>query len=102
MRKDPYAASVAMCKTMLKAELDDPAVLRSDLDLILANSEDSDWGNILFAALQYGRIGDSETAGKLILRNLDNGHSGFVDSPDMIRTIFHTQITMGTEFFTFR
>jgi len=87
LRKDPYAASVAMCKTMLKVEQDDPAILRSDLDLILANSEDSDWGNILFAALQYGRIGDSDTAGKLILRNLDNGHSGFIDSPDMIRSV---------------
>lgn len=87
LRKDPYAASVAMCKTMLKAEQSDPAVLKSDLELILANSEDADWGNILFAALQYGRMEDPDTAGKLILRNLDNGHTAFIDSPDMIRAV---------------
>jgi len=87
LRKDPYAASVAMCKTMLKFEQSDPGMLKSDLDLILANSDDADWGNILFAALQYGRLGDSDTAGKLILRNLDNGHTAFIDSPDMIRAV---------------
>jgi tetratricopeptide (TPR) repeat protein len=87
LRKDPYAASVAMCKTMLQVEQSDPGMLKSDLDLILANSEDADWGNILFAALQYGRMGDSDAAGKLILRNLDNGHIAFIDSPDMIRAV---------------
>ena len=87
LRKDPYAASVAMCKTMLKAEQSEPAMLKSDLELILANSEDADWGNILFAALQYGRMEDPDTAGKLILRNLDNGHTAFIDSPDMIRAV---------------
>ncbi len=87
LRKDPYAASVAMCKTMLKMEKSDPGMLKSDLELILANSDDADWGNILFAALQYGRMGDSDAAGKLILRNLDNGHIAFIDSPDMIRAV---------------
>lgn len=87
LRKDPYAASVAMCKTMLKAEQSDPGMLKSDLELILANSEDADWGNILFAALQYGRMENHDTAGKLILRNLDNGHTSFIDSPDMIRAV---------------
>ena len=87
LRKDPYAASVAMCKTMLKEEQSDPGMLKSDLDLILANSDDADWGNILFAALQYGRMGDPDAEGKLILRNLDNGHTAFIDSPDMIRAV---------------
>lgn len=87
LRKDPYAASVAMCKTMLKVEQSDPEMLTRDLELILANSDDADWGNILFAALQYGRMGDSDAAGKLILRNLDNGHVAFIDSPDMIRSV---------------
>lgn len=87
LRKDPYAASVAMCKTMLKVEQPDPGMLKNDLDLILANSDDADWGNILFTALQYGRMGDPDTAGKLILRNLDNGHIAFIDSPDMIRAV---------------
>ncbi|MCG2747205.1 MAG: hypothetical protein L6365_06700 [Desulfobulbaceae bacterium] len=87
LRKDPYAASVAMCKTMLKVEQSDPGMLKSDLDLIIANSDDADWGNILFAALQYGRMGDPDAAGKLILRNLDNGHIAFIDSPDMIRAV---------------
>ncbi len=87
LRKDPYAASVAMCKTMLKMEQTDPGMLKSDLELILANSDDADWGNILFAALQYGQMGDQDTAGKLILRNLDNGHIAFIDSPDMIRAV---------------
>lgn len=87
LRKDPYAASVAMCKTMLAVEESDPGMLKSDLDLILANSDDADWGNILFAALQYARMGDSDAAGKLILRNLDNGHIAFIDSPDMVRSV---------------
>lgn len=87
LRKDPYAASVAMCKTMLKVEQSDFGLLKRDLDLVLANSDDSDWGNILFVALQYARMGDTDTAGKLILQNLDNGHIGFIDSPDMIRTV---------------
>lgn len=87
LRKDPYAASVAMCKTMLEKEPSDPGMLKSDLDLILANSDDADWGNILFVALQYGRMGDPDAAGKLILRNLDNGHIAFIDSPDMIRAV---------------
>lgn len=87
LRKDPYAASVAMCKTMLIMEHADINTLKSDLELILSNSDDDDWGNILFAALQYGRAGDADTAGKLILRNLDNGHIAFIDSPDMIRAV---------------
>ncbi len=87
LRKDPYAASVAMCKTMLKVEQADPDMLARDLELILANSEDADWGNILFAALQYARMENQEEAGKLILRNLDNGHVAFIDSPDMVRAV---------------
>lgn len=87
LRKDPYAASVAMHKTMLKLDQSEPDMLKSDLDQIIANSNDADWGNILFAALQYGRLGDTDTASKLILRNLDNGHTAFIDSPDMIRTV---------------
>ncbi|MGD9730930.1 MAG: hypothetical protein AB7U45_02015 [Desulfamplus sp.] len=87
LRKDPYAASVAMCKTMLIMEHADINTLKRDLELILSNSDDDDWGNILFAALQYGRAGDADTAGKLILRNLDNGHIAFIDSPDMIRAV---------------
>jgi tetratricopeptide (TPR) repeat protein len=87
LRKDPYAASVAMCKTMLQVDQADPGMLTSDLELILANSDDADWGNILFAALQYGRMGDADAASKLILRNLDNGHVAFIDSPDMIRAV---------------
>ncbi len=87
LRRDPYAASVAMCKTMLKTEQIDPAKLKKDLNLILANSEDADWGNILFVALQYARMGDADAAGRLIMRNLDNGHVSFLDSPDMIRSV---------------
>ncbi len=87
LRKDPYAASTAMSKTMLMGENAAADALKSDLEAIVANSEDADWGNILFAALQCARSGDAETAGKLILRNLDNGHTAFIDSPDMIRAV---------------
>ncbi|MBF0242195.1 MAG: hypothetical protein HQK64_06905, partial [Desulfamplus sp.] len=87
LRKDPYAASVAMYKTMLIAEEADADVIKKDLELILSNSNDSDWGNILFAALQYARIGESNAASKLIMRNLDNGYIAFIDSPDMIRRV---------------
>lgn len=87
LRKDPYAASTAMCKTVLMAEQATPDELKNDLEVILANSEDADWGNILFVALQYARLGDSVRAGQLILRNLDNGHFAFIENPDMIRTV---------------
>ncbi|MEZ0329080.1 MAG: hypothetical protein ABWK15_05925 [Dissulfuribacterales bacterium] len=89
LRKDPYAASTAMCKTMLilEAEETPPVDIKKDLEIILANSEDSDWGNILFAALQYARLGDSDTASKLIMRNLDNGYLTFIEDPEMIRTV---------------
>ncbi|MBF0468618.1 MAG: hypothetical protein HQK61_07000 [Desulfamplus sp.] len=89
LRKDPYAASVAMHKTMLTVEDAgaEPKMIKKDLDLILSNSNDSDWGNILFAALQYARMGNSDMAGKLIMRNLDNGHIAFIDSPDMIHKV---------------
>jgi tetratricopeptide (TPR) repeat protein len=86
-RKDPYAASTAMCRTMLAGEAASPDTIRKDLERILANSDDADWSNILFAAMQYARLGDTETAGKLILRNLDNGHTAFIESPDMIRAV---------------
>jgi tetratricopeptide (TPR) repeat protein len=86
-RKDPYAASTAMCKTMLIAKQAAPDKLKSELEVILANSDDADWANILFVALQYARLGDTNTASQLILRNLDNGHTAFIDDPDMIRTV---------------
>jgi hypothetical protein len=87
LRKDPYAASTAMCKSMLTEEQAAPDKLKNDLEVILANSDDADWGNILFAALQYARLGDTDKAGRLILRNLDNGHIAFIENPDMIRTV---------------
>lgn len=87
LRRDPYAASTAMCKTMLTAEQATPGKVKSDLEVILANSEDADWGNILFAALQYARLGDADTAGRLILRNLDNGHAAFIENSEMIRSV---------------
>jgi tetratricopeptide (TPR) repeat protein len=86
-RKDPYAASTAMCKTMLATETASADAVRRDLERLVDNSEDADWGNILFAALQYARLGDADTAGRLILRNLDNGYSAFIESPDMIRAV---------------
>lgn len=86
-RKDPYAASTAMCKTLLMENQGAPDIIRKDLEVVLANSEDADWGNILFAALQYARLGDADTAGRLILRNLDNGHIAFIENPEMIRTV---------------
>jgi hypothetical protein len=87
LRKDPFAASTAMCKTMLKAEQAVPDEVRKDLKVVLANSDDADWSNILFAALQYARLGDADKAGPLILRNLDNGHDAFIENPAMIRTV---------------
>lgn len=89
LRKDPYAASVAMCRTMLILESEEkpPVEIKKDLEIILANSEDSDWGNILFAALQYARLGDTDMASRLIMRNLDNGYMAFIDDPEMIRTV---------------
>lgn len=87
LRKDPYAASVAMCKTMLSPEKPDTVALKHDLEVILNNSEDSDWGNILFVALQYASLGDEDTAGRLIMRNLDNGYMSFIEEPEMIRTV---------------
>lgn len=86
-RKDPYAASTAMRKTMLMESKAGPDQLRSDLKIIVDNSDDADWGNILFAALQYARIGDEDKASQLIMRNFDNGHMAFIEDPEMIRTV---------------
>jgi hypothetical protein len=86
-RKDPYAASTAMHKSMLLEGKATPDQLRSELKIIVDNSEDADWGNILFAALQYARIGDTDKASQLIMRNLDNGHMAFIENPEMIRTV---------------
>lgn len=86
-RKDPYAASTAMRKSMLMEGQATPDQLRSDLKIIVDNSVDADWGNILFAALQYARIGDADKASQLIMRNLDNGHMAFIEDPELIRTV---------------
>jgi tetratricopeptide (TPR) repeat protein len=86
-RKDPYAASTAMHKSMLMEGQATPDQLRSDLKIIVDNSDDADWGNILFAALQYARISDADKASQLILRNLDNGHTAFIENSEMVRTV---------------
>ena len=87
LRKDPFAASTAMHKIMLTAQHASPAEIRRDLQVVLANSDDEDWGNILFAALQYARLGDKDTASRLILRNLDNGYLTFIEDPEMMRAL---------------
>ncbi|MDD5757559.1 MAG: hypothetical protein PHI06_00590 [Desulfobulbaceae bacterium] len=86
-RKDPYAASTAMHKSMLMEGQATQDQLRSELKIIVDNSDDADWGNILFAALQYARIDDTDKASQLIMRNLDNGHLAFIENPEMIRTV---------------
>lgn len=86
-RKDPYAASTAMHKSMLMEGQATPDQLRSELEIIVDNSDDADWGNILFVALQYARIGEADKASQLIMRNLDNGHMAFIENPEMIRTV---------------
>ncbi|OKY74055.1 MAG: hypothetical protein BM485_15675 [Desulfobulbaceae bacterium DB1] len=86
-RKDPYAASTAMRKSMLLEGQATPDQLRHDLKIIVDNSDDEDWGNILFAALQYARIGDVDNAGRLIMRNLDNGHMAFIENPEMVHAV---------------
>lgn len=86
-RKDPYAASTAMHKSMLLEGQATPDQIRSELKIIVDNSDDADWGNILFAALQYARSGDTDKASQLIMRNLDNGHMAFIENPEMIRTV---------------
>ena len=63
------------------------AQIAEDLERIVANSEDSDWANILFAAIQYARLGDAEMSGRLILRNLDNGFTAFLESPVLVRVV---------------
>lgn len=87
LRKDPFAASTAMHKIMLTVQHASPAQIRRDLEVVLANSDDEDWGNILFAALHYARLGDKDTAGRLILRNLDNGYLTFIEDPEMMRAL---------------
>lgn len=87
LRKDPFAASTAMHKVMLTVQEASPAEIKRDLEVVLANSDDEDWGNILFAALHYARLGDREMAGRLILRNLDNGYMGFIEDPEMMRIL---------------
>lgn len=87
LRKDPFAASTAMHKIMLTVQDASSTEIRRDLEIVLANSDDEDWGNILFAALHYARLGDQDMAGRLILRNLDNGYMAFIEDPDMMRAL---------------
>ncbi len=87
LRKDPFAASTAMHKIMLTIQEASPEQIRHDLEVILANSDDEDWGNILFAALHYARLGDRDKAGRLILQNLDNGYMAFIEDPEMMRAL---------------
>ncbi|MGQ9796440.1 hypothetical protein [Desulfosoma sp.] len=87
LRKDPFAASTAMHKIMLTVQDASATQIRRDLEVVLANSNDEDWGNILFAALQYARLGDHDMAGRLIMRNLDNGYMAFIEDPEMLRAL---------------
>jgi len=95
LRKDPFAASTAMHKIMLTVENASPAQIKRDLETVLTNSDDEDWGNILFAALHYARLGDQEMAGRLIMRNLDNGYMAFTEDPEMMR-IFGPPLLVNT------
>lgn len=83
-RKDPFAASVAMCLIML--EMDNASIEKtlSNLKLLVDNSSDKDWANLLFAALKYAQIGRIENARELITRNLENGHSSTFGSSETI------------------
>ncbi|MEJ5347761.1 MAG: hypothetical protein WHS46_03620 [Desulfosoma sp.] len=87
LRKDPFAASTAMHKIMLKIQEASREEIRHDLEVILANSDNEDWGNILFAALHYARLGDHHKAGRLILQNMDNGYMAFIEDPELMRAV---------------
>jgi hypothetical protein len=73
-RKDGFAASVAMCRAMLDAKKSRP-VDPAQLEVIVDNSQNKDWSNLLFAAVKYAELGKAEEARELVMRNVDNGHN---------------------------
>jgi hypothetical protein len=74
-RQDQFAASVAMCQILLHNGKRPSERTLKDLERLVENSTDKDWTNLLFAALQYARLGRMKQARDLVMRNLDNGYT---------------------------
>ncbi len=82
--QDPYVASLAMCRIVLLSEKNPPDRDRifDYLKILIKNSEDSDWNNFVFAALQYDQMGYVKESKEMILRNLDNGYNQFLSNSE--------------------
>lgn len=87
LRADSYAASVAMSRIVLLGKDATPDQILKDLQTIIKNSEDSDWGNILFAALQYARLGKVQEARNLLIRNINNGYEVCLGASVTVETL---------------
>lgn len=73
-RKDPFLISVNMNTiSLLNPEQNEDQILQK-IEEIVDNSKDSDWNNILFAALQYINFKKYEKAKRLLQRNIDYDH----------------------------
>jgi tetratricopeptide (TPR) repeat protein len=74
-RKDPFHISVNMNTISLLNPKENKDQILQRLEYIVDNSKDSDWNNILYAALQYINFKQFEKAKKLLYRNIDYEHS---------------------------
>ncbi len=88
-RKDPFVASCAMSKIMINGDKTPVQDTLLNLELIVQNSTDQDWANLLFAALQYARLEHYDEARDLIMRNLDNGYDNTFDNKITIDTLLY-------------
>lgn len=91
-RKDPFAASIAMSRIMLDGDKAPETQILAYLQQLVENSADKDWANLLFAALQYARLGRADDARELIMRNLDNGYAATFGTTEVFDTLMPTLI----------
>ena len=73
-RKDPFLAAVNMNRLALLGTKATAAQVHQGLDVILKNSQKSEWNNVLFAAMQYATLKEYKTADELLLQNIDEKH----------------------------
>ena len=73
-RKDQFIVSTNMKKIALIDTTYNNESVSPMLEEILDNSNNQDWNNYLFAALQYANINEYQKSEELLTRNIDNGY----------------------------
>ncbi len=73
-RKDPFLAAVNINRLAMLGNNATAAQVHQGLEVILKNSQKSEWNNVLFAAMQYATLKEYKTADDLLLQNIDEMH----------------------------